>query len=355
MNITAIREQFNHMGRYSGYDALYCKLEKQNAVRSIFCRFDKIYPRGIGRLMLTAAKYVRGSSFYNAQSFEAEIRLAVSAFRYDADVLHYTYSESYLAVAPALQKFINIPIIGTIHQPIAWWQNNPAFYRKFRCLDRVIALSVSDRDHFNEHLKDKAVYIPHGVDTNHYKPRAGNVEKSSGPFRVIFAGKYLRDLDSLSAVIKIVSESSKDIYFDIVLPMNGCEISHELYDIVSLPTVSWYNGVSDDVLLSLYQRAHCSFIPLLASSANNAVLESLSCGLPVISTDLPAVSSYLNSETSILCKQGDIVGYFDAIMILFLNDGLRNAMGQRAREFAEVNFDWKIIARDTQILFQSFK
>ena len=47
--------------------------------------------------------------------------------------------------------------------------------------------------------------------------------------------------------------------------------------------VKWHSELSDDQLL-LITSCRFLFVPLLDAVANNAVVEALACGLPVVST-----------------------------------------------------------------------
>ena len=48
-------------------------------------------------------------------------------------------------------------------------------------------------------------------------------------------------------------------------------------------------GLTDAELRDLYHSSDIAFIPLTNATANNAVLEAMASGIPLISTDLPAI------------------------------------------------------------------
>ena len=72
-----------------------------------------------------------------------------------------------------------------------------------------------------------------------------------------------------------------------------------------LTNVELHSSINDKSLLRLYQSAQILLLPLLDCTANNALLEGMACGLPVVTTDLPAIKDYVNDDCSILAPKGD--------------------------------------------------
>jgi glycosyltransferase involved in cell wall biosynthesis len=60
--------------------------------------------------------------------------------------------------------------------------------------------------------------------------------------------------------------------------------------------VVFHAGISDIALRDLYHQASLSVLALTNTAANNALLESMACGLPIIATDLPAIREYTVAE-----------------------------------------------------------
>ena len=59
--------------------------------------------------------------------------------------------------------------------------------------------------------------------------------------------------------------------------------------VAPLPNVRVLSGLSDLALAETFRQADVLFLPLQDATANNARLEGLASGLPVVTTDLPAV------------------------------------------------------------------
>jgi glycosyltransferase involved in cell wall biosynthesis len=351
--VLALREKFDHMSQYSGYDVLYRHLPDDMDVDDVFCNFKKMYPRGIGRLLSTSSGFFSRSSFYNAQSVEAELKLLSKSSKNNYALIHYTYGEPYYAMGSLFKRFIKSAVVVTNHQPANWWDRHSDLFKRYNEAHTVITLSEYDKEYFNAHVPGKAICTPHGVDISFYKPSPQNKPTDSKSFKVIFSGRYLRDMETLAEVIKKLSKSSVSFHFDIVYFDKVLVTESYLKDIMNLPNVTWHANVSEHGLLSLYQQADCCLIPLLDCTANNAILEAIACGVPVVSTDLPSIRTYLDDSISILGRKSNADDLCEALLLLHHDEDKRNSMAINARNKAVNQFSWDIIADKTAELFRS--
>ncbi|WP_374951526.1 glycosyltransferase family 4 protein [Mucilaginibacter sp.] len=338
------------MQAISGYDALYDHFPAGIKVESVFCNFQKRYPRGIGRMMEKSAALAGGPGFYNAQSLEAEMRLLWKAGINKYDLVHYAYGESYFGIGRILKK--RLPVFVTNHQPVSWWERHTGFAARYANASKVITLSEHDRDYFNILQPGKAVCIPHGVNTKFYRPDTAAVP--SGPFNVLFVGRYLRDTVALCRTVNNLRSLQPDIRFDVVYADRAGYLQTGMQELAKLPEVNWHTGVSAEALRGLYSKADCCLIPLEDSTANNAILEAMACGTPVVTTNLPAVHTYLDETSAMFARPKNSDDLTDLVLSLYREPGKKSAMGKKAREKAVRDLDWEVIALKTFDLFNSY-
>jgi phosphatidylinositol alpha-mannosyltransferase len=88
--------------------------------------------------------------------------------------------------------------------------------------------------------------------------------------------------------------------------------------------------------------------------ANNALLEQMACGLPVVATDVGAVREYLGDEAGLLFPPGD-AGALAAGVLRLLEDGpARRRMGIAARARA-LGFDHRVAAQQMVQVYKRVK
>ena len=80
------------------------------------------------------------------------------------------------------------------------------------------------------------------------------------------------------------------------------------------------------------------------ATANNAVLEALACGAPVVATDVGGVAEYLGDGAALLCPPGDPAALAAAMARVLDDDGLAASLSAAARARA-LEHDFAVVAR----------
>lgn len=346
MHINIIRTHYPHWGTYSGINQFLKYIDK-----SYYKVKERLVPdnhedfpvrnKAIRNWVLDIVQK-RGMPWYKLSDLTAEVKAFQQCCFRRVDIIHYLDGEHSVQYLPRLSKQlrrVRPKIIATYHQPPEML-DSLIIKEVIKMLDCITVVSPEQVSYFKEFLApDKIHLILHGIDSNYFKP--GNIPKENGKFRCITVGHYLRDFKAVRAVADRLKDH-REIEFHVV--------SSQSMELEGLTNVTIYKGIDDVKLRELYQQSNVLFLPLLQSTANNAILEGIACGLPVVSTNLPSVKAYLPGNEAILIDDNDTEQLADAILHLFHNPGDCINMGREARKRAE-ELDWRNVAVQYEVIY----
>ncbi|MCK9412225.1 MAG: hypothetical protein M0Q53_07985 [Prolixibacteraceae bacterium] len=342
-NRFAVSTKFSHHGNTSGYDLLldhikYTKIFNQK-------EFEKDYLpdiKGLRRIN-RAIKNFKIQKFYGIMD---------QYFQNKSGIIHFIYPENTLQFYP-YKIPESLKIFSTFHQPKEWFYNlHKSPYRqlmlnRLKRTDYAIALGKDIIPVINEVLKiDQVKFIPHGVNTKYFTPPA----EKRYPKHVLIVGNWLRDMECASKVALYVAKMDSSVKFTVI------SISDNRRYFLSNSNVDFYSGISNSDLLKYLQTSSLLFLPLKGAIANNAILESASCGLPVYCTYFSAMDDYFNSDalyTFDLHLHNEpnkiAIGLLD-----ILNNSRRLSESSILLRKQAVELDWSAIAKRVESYYTDF-
>jgi glycosyltransferase involved in cell wall biosynthesis len=271
-----------------------------------------------------------GMPWYKLSDLDAEMRALARCWRGRIDVIHYLDGEHSARYLPGLRPR-RAGVVATFHQPPEMLDELLS-ENALRRIDRITVVSPVQADWFAERIgADRVSVILHGIDTDFFRPGAEKSDRKV--FRCVTAGHYLRDFAAIRGVAERLAE--RPIEFHVI---TGRETGLE-----DLPNVRRHRDVDDDRLLALYQQADALLLPVHQSTANNALLEGIACGLPVISTRLPSIAAYVPGGEAILIDHNNPDALAQAVLHLQSDREAAREMGRRARLRAE-ELSWPKLA-----------
>jgi len=346
MHIYVIRTYYPHWGKHSGINQ-FLKYINQNSYDievHLASDSDNNFPikSRLVRKWLRNLVQRQGMRWYKLSDLVAEVKAFRGCRRKKVDIIHYLDGEHSAQFLPRLPKRLHNSrpkIVATYHQP-PQMLDSLIIKNIVAKLDCITVVSQEQVSYLREFVASEKIHlILHGIDIDYFVP--ANTLKEEGKFRCITVGNYLRDFEALRKVAEKLSRY-KNIEFHVV--------SSRANEVEDLPNINVHSGVDDDKLLKLYQQSDLLFLPLLQSTANNALLEGIACGLPVVSTCLPTVKAYLSGKEAILIEDNDPKQMADAILHLVHNTENRKNMAQAARKRAE-ELDWRNIAPQYEAVY----
>jgi len=251
----------------------------------------------------------------------------------------------FLDILPGMKR---VPIVGTFHACPDDFSSTVSKPHRLSNLAGVILMSEVQRQNFvNAGMPEERIHVVlHGIDTKHFRP-AEEAKQSSMRFNVLHVGSYRRNFDILEQVCDRLKEHPY-IRFQII---TSPAIADRFRDKLNIEVLC---GLSDGQLLQRYQSASCMLMTAEAATANNAILEGIACGLPVVAERVGGIPEYVNTECAILCEPCDIDGLVNALEMLAADGEICRGMGIAARHRA-LELDWVHIAKKTEAIYEQIR
>lgn len=254
--------------------------------------------------------------------------------------VHFLVGENHLAhLTPATTG--RRPVIATLHMPASVLAAPPP---RSGCVHTLVLLAARDAAFFaGAWGARRTVVIPHGVDVDFFHPGAGPERPPARP-SILIVGRFLRDFPLTAATVVDLAAAHPGWRFDFVVPAEAWH-GAELAAVRALPGARWHDRVDDDTLRRLYQNAACHLTPFRDCTANNALVESLACGLPVVTTDRGGVRDYGAGTVYPLAADHSAAALASLCERYVAEPAWRARIASACRAFALETLAWPVIAR----------
>lgn len=170
---------------------------------------------------------------------------------------------------------------------------------------------------------EQAVVVPLGVDlacTPHGDPRAdGEAERllrgtGGGPYILHVGATYGRK--RIDLVLRIFAEVLREVPGAVLVRVGG-EFPEEharlARDLGVAGAVRVLPFVDRDVLAAVYRRAAVLILPSEEEGFGFPVLEAMTCGTPVVASDLPVLRE-VGGEAAVYCPVGDVTRWGEVLV-----------------------------------------
>jgi glycosyltransferase involved in cell wall biosynthesis len=291
-SIRFVPRHIGHHGAFSGYDRLFERLRIVPAKNSILISLAKRLPHGVAWRLWSLRPQATG-----AAGLMAEFGAAPWIARGRGRLCHFIYGEDTYFYSPLWRRGHNA-CVATFHYPPQRLLEriNPG---SLRSLDAAIIVGSNQREALERIMpRERIHFCPHPVDTDYFCPNSSQ-PKAALP-RLVCVGSLFRDYELLSRVhLKL---RGADSLFETHLV--GLSEQQALV-VKDVPGIVVHPRLSDSGLLELYRSAALGILPLTDATANNALLEMMACGLPVVVTSVGGIPDYTNGSAAVLCPPND--------------------------------------------------
>ena len=334
-----LSDRIGWFGDHTGYEQLSRFLVDHRAPS-----LSRISPNGhsVPRLLgkLTSLAFGHGS-INQAQAFARLTAFVLLSIHRDS-LLHILYGEEHVKYWGSFPAKLHSRTVLTLHQPPSQWTSEAI--ASLQWVRHAILLYRRDFQFFQAAMPNAQLhFIPHGVDVDFFSP-------TGTPFlhtkkRLLYNGVHLRNVAMLRRVIPSILARHHDVAFDFLVPLHR---RNEIVfgELLQHPAITWHAGLDDESLLSLYRQSYLMLLPMNDSGANTAIVEALSCGLPIVTTDVGGIRDYGGESVFPVVENNDDDSMLELVSNYINNTELRSTISSLSRLCAEQYLDWKKVAQN---------
>jgi glycosyltransferase involved in cell wall biosynthesis len=265
------------------------------------------------------------------------------------DIIHCHMPTGMLREALSAGESLGVPVVSTMHGMTNLVPRFDSFYgpewspgkilNLMRRASHNVVVSQPMLDYCRGKKLSNVSMIPGGLRTGYFSPVTGG--KRSG---IIYVGKlnrYKGLRQALSGYLRIAAKTQDCLY------LVGRGITAEYFEktgffltagqqdrvskLIANSKIILAGEVLPSDLLELYRRCRVMVLPSLTEGLPISILEALSCGLPVVASNVGSIPDVVrNGYNGFLTRPGNIGEYSTALLKLL--DGYEDSIQQKCRD-----------------------
>lgn len=232
------------------------------------------------------------------------------------------------------------------------FQGGKVKYYLYRFIEKL-ALSHSDciiaatqeqyRSLSSIYGRDKLVWVPNSVDTNHFYP--GQESRSD---YLLFVGRFTAQ-KNLFALLEAMVAATPQRRLKLIGQGEEKEALQAMAQQFGL-AVEFLGVLPNDQLPEIYASAWAFVLPSHFEGMPKSLLEAMACGTPCLGSDVEGIRDILTHYQTGILVPPTKAGLADGLRMLE-NEPLRNAIGKKARQYVVEHFSMEqVMAREISLL-----
>lgn len=338
---------YTHTDYYSARSSLLPLVGRVGAVQMApKCQWARLQKRSwtLGEMVKRWGQWYYGSTWNTSFPVVDELRYAFAMPNGQRSIAHFLFAEfnGLRWGWPLRQK--GAIVVGTFHASKVRQPKVLGGVRDFGCYDWITVVSEVQKPFFQDKgvLSERLRVIPLGVDTTFFcpdqRPRA-----EGGALQGLLMGNTERDHAFMAELMRKLPPGI------LHLRVRTAGVNQHHYR--DVPGIEILPSLNDDALLDAYRAAELLVMPMDDCTANNAVLESMACGTPVMANRVGGIPEYVSEVGNVLMDGKKIDDWVDRLVDLKnRRDALRdNRLAVRA---CAERFEWDLIAQQYLRLYR---
>jgi len=292
---------------------------------------------------------VQLSPHFSIDSINAPKMIASKCQQNEIDVLHVQMNSGSTEFLLPLFKETLPPLVVTYHLAYSTAESRlktvfdiaaKASIFASRRYDGIILVHPFQKKVFLEKgVPDNKLHvIMNGVDTHHFKPR--NYEKNSDTMDFIYVGRLSFD-KGVHVLIEAFRKYHKENR-NTRLTILGNGMLKSMIRNSEKDSIRWFGDVEHNLIPTFLQNADVFVVPMSIGplTSSMSVLEAMSCGLPLITTNVADADQILQPDEGILVQPNSVDSVVDAMRLLTEDSITRKSMGIASRKKIEREHSW---------------
>jgi len=309
---------------------------------------------------------------YNIIRFKTTLKIGGNSFmpmlffklfrtKTDFDIIH-AHSHLFFStnLCALVRRLGSPPLVitnhGLISQTVPMWVHKiyiPTIAKwTFKSADKIICYTENEKSLLVQLGidSDKIAVIHNGTDTDRFSPR----EKEKNSNQILWIGRFTpgKGVEYLIDAFNILIKNHPD--FKLLMIGRGHlkeNIEQKIQDLTLNKNIIIKEFVPNSELPAIYQDSDVFVLSSLNEGVPRTVLEAMSCGVPIVCTELPQLVSVVEG-CGLLVPVEDSQALAEGISKIILDRELARKLGENGRVKVVENYSWEDTVKRTVRLYE---